>query len=184
MVTFHMRASFLLAAFFSFILTTLAADQKFVLTSTSFKADGIIAAKYAMKAVKGGRNISPELSWSNAPKETTFFALVCVDTNPIARDWVHWAVLNIPVSVKKIAEIASPATMPKGCVELKNSFGFKGYGGPQPPRGTGVHQYVFTIYALKGKVDTQETFLPFDELRKVLKPLVIAKAELAGKFER
>ena len=48
-----------------------------------------------------------------------------------------------------LAEGASGKNMPPGALEMKNSFGDMGYGGPQPPRGTGSHQYVITVFALK-----------------------------------
>jgi hypothetical protein len=32
--------------------------------------------------------------------------------------------------------------------ELNNTFGNLGYGGPQPPRGSGPHDYEVALYAL------------------------------------
>lgn len=38
--------------------------ENFTLSSTSFKNGGEIPAKFAMKSVAGGKNISPQLSWN------------------------------------------------------------------------------------------------------------------------
>jgi Raf kinase inhibitor-like YbhB/YbcL family protein len=61
---------------------------------------------------------------------------------------VHWLVIDIPKDASSLPEGASGHKMPPGAVELKNSFGDLGYGGPQPPPGSGDHPYVFTLYAL------------------------------------
>ena len=39
--------------------------------------------------------------------------------------------------------------MPKGAVQGKADLGRAGYLGPCPDQGSGVHHYVFTLYALK-----------------------------------
>src|ERR1700761_3949235 len=55
----------------------------FVLTSPAFEDNGHLAKKFAgndkTNANCVGENISPPLSWSNAPKETKSFALMLVD---------------------------------------------------------------------------------------------------------
>jgi len=120
-------------------------------TSTSGASGSAAAlpARFATRAVTGGRNVSIPYQWRDAPNETRSFALTLVDTAPVAHEWVHWAVVDISASTTGLAEGASGApAMPIGSVELENSFGSKGYGGPQPPAGTGAHPYVATLYAL------------------------------------
>ncbi|MEM6771691.1 MAG: YbhB/YbcL family Raf kinase inhibitor-like protein, partial [Bacteroidota bacterium] len=39
--------------------------------------------------------------------------------------------------------------MPEGAVQSITNYGAPGYGGPCPPEGHGLHQYVITVYALK-----------------------------------
>ena len=108
-----------------------------------------LPSRFAMRAVAGGQNVSISYRWHDAPSDTKSFALTLVDTAPVAHDWVHWAVVDISASTTGLAEGASGApAMPIGSVELENSFGSKGYGGPQPPAGTGAHPYVATLYAL------------------------------------
>lgn len=157
--------------------------KTFSLISKSFKNNGRMPAVLATEKVKGGKNISPALKWENAPEGTKSFALICIDMNPIARRWIHWMVVNIPVNVNSIAANASSDKMPAGCVELENSYGYEGWGGPQPPKGTGVHKYIFVIYALdvaqiKSKPQNEKQFL------QALKGKVVAKAMLSGLFQR
>ena len=63
------------------------------------------------------------------------FALSMVDPHPVAQNWVHWLVISIPADVISFEEGASGKKLPPGSVELKNSSGDIGYGGPQPPKG-------------------------------------------------
>ncbi|OGV52851.1 MAG: hypothetical protein A2X49_09370 [Lentisphaerae bacterium GWF2_52_8] len=138
-----------------------------------------------MKKITGGENVSPALSWNNAPAGTKSFALTCVDVHPVARNWVHWMVTGIPASGSSLGEGASGAEMPKASVELKNSFGFAGWGGPQPPPGSGKHKYVFTIYALSVEtVQLGQAPVPEEKFIDALNGKVLAKAAISGTFER
>jgi len=108
------------------------------ITSAALKDGGKIPIQYVMVPA-GGKNISIPLSWKNAPPGTKSFALSIIDPHPVAQNWVHWFVINIPASTAFLSEGASRKNMPGGAVELKNSFGETGYGGPQPPKGSGEH---------------------------------------------
>ena len=170
--------SSVLIAFFCFSPFSLNAQKKagsFRITTSSFNPKGVISAKFARKAIRGGKNISPELHWKNPPKGTKSFAIICVDMHPVAHRWIHWMVFNIPPDVRDIPENASMRKMPKGALELKNSFGDYGYGGPQPPKGTGFHKYVIAIFALKtSKIDKEpETEVEF---LRAIKGKVLGKA--------
>jgi len=107
-----------------------------------------------------------------------------VDPHPVAQNWVHWLVINIPSQVTVLEESASGRKMPAGAMELKNSFGNIGYGGPQPPKGTGEHPYVITVYALTvNKLDLKmDTSLP--EFKKALEGKVIQSAIITGMYGR
>jgi Raf kinase inhibitor-like YbhB/YbcL family protein len=77
------------------------------------------------------------------------FALAMVDLHPVAHGWVHWLVVDIPGSARSLAEGASGAAgMPDGSRELAGTRGAIGYGGPQPPPGSGDHRYETTLLAL------------------------------------
>ena len=112
------------------------------------------------------------------------FALACVDPHPVARNWIHWLVVNVPPDTLQLAESASGSAMPSGATELTNSFGQPGYGGPQPPPGSGPHPYVVTLYAL----DVSALDLPPDcglqGFGAALEGHVLASAKVTGYFER
>ncbi|KAK8775578.1 hypothetical protein V5799_031084 [Amblyomma americanum] len=67
------------------------------------------------------------------------YALLMVDPdatsrkNPVFRSWMHWMVLNIN-STEKLQE--GDAALP--------------YNGPAPPKGSGLHRYVFLVYCQRG----------------------------------
>ena len=141
--------------------------------------------RFAMRAVPGGQNISIPYVWRGAPAGARSFVLALVDMAPVAHSWVHWLVIDLPADSSALREGASGTTaMPGGAVELRNTFGNFGYGGPQPPIGTGAHPYVATIYAL----DTDSLALGAAATREdVLRAIdghVLAAAACTGRFGR
>jgi Raf kinase inhibitor-like YbhB/YbcL family protein len=119
------------------------------LHSHSWQDHGHIAARHATVQVAGGQNVSPHFGWTGVPANARSLVLTIVDHHPIAEEWVHWMVVNLPVDAAGLPEHCSgTAALPKGAVELVNGFGKAGYGGPQPPPGSGSHPYVATLYAL------------------------------------
>ena len=105
-----------------------------------------------------GQNISPDLEWSGAPKNTKAFAVTVFDPDaPTGSGWWHWIVFNIPANVNHLALGAGSgkAPLPEGAIQGRNDYGQFGYGGPCPPPGK-PHRYVFTVYALKEKVPLDE----------------------------
>jgi Raf kinase inhibitor-like YbhB/YbcL family protein len=181
-----MRILTIAILFFFFLLFTIenvSGGGAMEISSSAFKDQGKIPIQYVMPGA-GGKNISIPLSWKNAPAGTKSFALSIVDPHPVAQNWVHWLVINIPKEVNSIGEEASKKKMPQGSVELKNSFGDIGYGGPQPPKGTGDHPYVVTLYALN--VEKLElgvnTSLP--GFKKAIEGKVIELASITGMYGR
>lgn len=100
-----------------------------------------------------GGNMSPQLSWKDAPAGTKSYAITMYDPDaPTGSGWWHWTVFDIPADVKGLASGAGDATkglLPKGAIQGLTDFGSTGYGGPCPPPGHGPHQYIVTVYALK-----------------------------------
>lgn len=100
-----------------------------------------------------GGNVSPELTWSNAPKETKSFAVTVYDPDaPTGSGWWHWVIFNIPSNVTSLAAGAGKAdgsAAPQGSVQSMTDFGQPGFGGPCPPPGDKPHRYIFTVFALK-----------------------------------
>ena len=153
------------------------------ISSSAFKDGEKIPNQYVMPGA-GGQNVSIPLAWKNVPSGTKSFALSMVDPHPVAQNWVHWLVINLPSHVTMIEEGASRKKMPAGSLELKNSFGDIGYGGPQPPKGTGDHPYVVTIYALDVEKLDLGVSTSLSAFKKVLEGKVIGTASITGKYGR
>ena len=172
------------------IILILLLNQKNVLggetmeiSSSAFKDGEKIPIQYVMPGA-GGKNISIPLAWKNVPTGTKSFCLSIVDPHPVAQNWVHWLVINIPPQVTSIEEGASKKKIPKGSVELKSSFGDVGYGGPQPPKGTGDHPYVVTLYALNVEILDLGTNTSLSAFKKAIEGKVIGSASITGKYGR
>ncbi len=74
--------------------------------------------------------------------------------------------------------------MPPGTRELRNSYGGIGYGGPQPPQGSGPHMYVVTLYALGVPRLNLPDGASLADFQAALKGRVLAEAETRGFFGR
>ncbi|MEM7109292.1 MAG: YbhB/YbcL family Raf kinase inhibitor-like protein [Bacteroidota bacterium] len=100
-----------------------------------------------------GENTSPQLAWENAPEGTKSFAITMYDPDaPTGSGWWHWVVFDIPANVNELVSNAGNVTLnlaPKNAIQSLTNYGAKGYGGPCPPPGHGLHQYIITVYALK-----------------------------------
>ncbi|UUC46457.1 YbhB/YbcL family Raf kinase inhibitor-like protein [Flavobacterium cerinum] len=100
-----------------------------------------------------GSNISPQLSWENAPQGTKSFAIVMYDPDaPTGRGWIHWTVFDIPAGTKELKSGSgdtSKTTLPKEIIQGIADYGTYGYGGPCPPEGDKPHKYEITVFALK-----------------------------------
>jgi len=151
--------------------------------SHAFKDGEKIPIQYVMSGA-GGKNISIPLTWENVPPGIKSFALSIVDPHPVAQNWVHWLIINIPSNVTSIEEGASRKKMPSGSIELKNSFGDIGYGGPQPPKGTGDHPYVVTLYALNVEKLDLDINTSLSAFKKAIEDKVIGATSITGKYGR
>ncbi|MFT3884449.1 MAG: YbhB/YbcL family Raf kinase inhibitor-like protein [Flavobacteriales bacterium] len=100
-----------------------------------------------------GKNLSPELNWSNAPEGTKSFAVTMYDPDaPTGSGFWHWVVFDLTATTTELpagAGTAGHTGMPATAVQSTTDFGAPGYGGPCPPPGHGAHRYVVTVYALR-----------------------------------
>ena len=161
-------------------------DKKvFVLKSSGLKDNEKMPAKYANKGVVGGENLSPPFEWENAPEETKSFALAMVDHHPVAQEFVHWMIIDIPANVNSIGEGASgTGQMPAGSKELNTDYGTPKYGGPRPPAGTGDHPYETTIYALNVESLGLSQNVSLDQFLAALKGKVLAESSITSLFSQ
>jgi len=152
------------------------------LTSPVFENQAEIGKKYTCD----GKDISPELAWSDVPAGTKSFVLIVDD--PDAPDpanprmtWVHWVLYNIPAQTVLLPEGVAGQDLPKGTMEGLNDWKRTGYGGPCPP--IGKHRYFHKLYAL-------DLVLPDlkhpakAKLEKAMEGHVISRAELIGLYQR
>ena len=126
----------------------------FTISSSELKANSQIENKYVFDGFGcKGDNISPQISWKNAPKETKSFALTVYDPDaPTGSGWWHWVVLNIPANYNELISDfgkKNKANLTNNITQVRNDFGQFSFGGPCPPQGDKAHRYIFTIYALK-----------------------------------
>jgi Raf kinase inhibitor-like YbhB/YbcL family protein len=151
----------------------------------------LLSGKYfptrcAHRAVKGGQNISPPVGWTDVPPRTQSFVLTIIDRHPVAKNWVHWCVINIPASSREIEEHSSGQVrvLPGDSVELRNSYGESCYGGPNPPRGTGPHEYEIAVHALDLPMLSVGPFATQKEVAAAIHGHIIATGSVVGTFEQ
>ena len=145
----------------------------------------LIPNRFAFRGVPGGQNLSLPLRWSGCPEGTRSYLLTIIDRHPVANNWVHWLLVNIPSTCTQLSEgVSSRDQLPEGSVQLRNSFGELGYGGPKPPRGSGPHEYVVTLHALSVAQLSVSEGMAYAELMRMVEQDVLATARVVGVFEQ
>lgn len=129
------------------------------LTSPAFANNGPIPAKYTCD----GANVSPPLAIAGVPSGAKSLALTVEDPDAPGGTFTHWLAWNIAPSTTSIGEGQHIGT------EEQNGFGKPGYGGPCPP--SGLHHYVFTLYAMADQAPPS-------------KGRVVAQTQLIGTYKR
>lgn len=176
----------------------LAADSDndhFAVTSSTFKNGATLPLStiYADSSCTYngaiGGDISPELSWQNAPRATRSFVVVTYD---VTASFTHWGMYNISPKVTSLPANAGVAGSSFG-TQVSNDFGDLSYDGPCPPMTLTpyVHQYVFTVYALDTTLATLPTFGDFSPgsealyhalLRAGREHHILASASITGDY--
>ncbi len=130
-----------------------------------------------------GDNVSPLLTWTNAPAGVEEWAVICEDREAGEIHWVIYAILADAKGLPEGVLHDEILTRPMGAKQGDNSWGDTGYMGPRLSKGSGVHKYRFIVYALKKKLDLPEGALA-GEVREAMKGLVIGRGEVVGTYER
>lgn len=178
---------------FAFIIAYSApswAAKSFTLESQEVKNHGKISDEQVFDGFGcKGKNISPSLSWKNAPSGTKSFALLVHDPDAPTggAGWWHWIVYNIPSDVNSLPKnsgAVSSKLLPPQSIQGPTDFGATGYGGPCPPQGDHPHHYHFTLYALK----VEKLDIPANASSSLIGFMVnqnsLGKAELVGEYSR
>lgn len=145
------------------------------LTSTAFAYGSMVPGIYTCD----GKDISPDLQWSDAPPGTKSFALIMSDIDVPAGTWDHWVLFNIPAQVHALKENDDVST--SNILSGKNSWGRTVYNGPCPP--SGVHRYFFKLYALNEMLTLRSAATKV-ELEAAMKGHILATTELMGKYQK
>lgn len=174
----------LLGMIFSAAVAARGTTGGFSLRSDAFPDSGAIPTEYTYHGVAGGKNISLPLQWNGTPAGTRSFALSIIDPHPVAKNWVHWFAINIPADATSLPAGASGSRMPHGTIELDNTYGTRGYGGPEPPKGSGAHPYVVTLYALNVDHLDLKPETGLKEFQAALQGKVVGSATITGMYER
>jgi len=172
-------------------LPNLQGPELLIVTSRSFEEGGLIPLEHTRKRI-GGKNLSPDLTWSPPPPETTELLLVVEDLDgPISRQpCTAWCSSTRP------ARLPQPPT-PRRAVgaparhrsaNLRSTIS-RGYHGPDPLKGHGPHRYTFQLFALSGETISTVDGTTLDRVRprallSSLTARVTARGRLTGIYER
>jgi Raf kinase inhibitor-like YbhB/YbcL family protein len=151
------------------------APEEIALSSPAFQEGGTIPTRFTCD----GAGKSPPLSWSGVPGDSKGLLLLMEDPDAPNGTFVHWIVARIPARARSLAA----GRVPPGAVQLQQSFGKNGYGGPCPPEDDPPHHYVFTLYALDRKLPVSDTDSP-EEVRSNLKGAAGARGQLKATYGR
>jgi len=173
-------------------LPNLQGPELLTVSSQHFEEGGSIPLEHAGKRI-GGKNLSPNLTWSPPPPETTELLLVVEDLDvPQSKPAVHCLVLIDP------SRLDSPNHLPPGALSvhqpaagvrvLRSTIG-RGYHGPEPIKGHGPHRYTFQVFALSRQARSAVDGAKLDRARprallSSLTAPVVAKGRLTGVYER
>ncbi|MDP1805163.1 MAG: YbhB/YbcL family Raf kinase inhibitor-like protein, partial [Acidimicrobiales bacterium] len=112
--------------------------------------------------VPGGKDRSPQLSWSGAPAETQGYAVTVYDPDaPTGSGFWHWAVATLAVDVTELPEGSGDdqgSGLPAGVIQYRNDAGSARFLGAAPPPNHPAHRYFINVHAL----DTADLRVPGD----------------------
>ena len=163
------------------------AVQIMTLTSAAWPDGGQIPVKHSQP----GGDISPALSWTNAPDTAASFVLIVHDldaaTGSGVDDFLHWLVWNIPGSARALPEhVPQGATLADGTRQISATG--PNYRGPAAPASGPPHHYVFELFALDAPIDVPAVGAsPAQTRAAVLAAMaghVCGKGVYAGTFKR
>jgi Raf kinase inhibitor-like YbhB/YbcL family protein len=166
-----------------------AGAAQLALTSPDIKPGARIADEQVANGFGcSGKNVSPALSWSGAPKGTKSFAVGVYDADaPNGGGFWHWAMFDIPLDANALAKNAGDpkaGLAPAGAAQGRNDAGTRGYFGPCPPQGDKPHHYLFQVFAVDvDKLDLDESASPA-AVAAELRLHTLAKATLTGLWSR
>ena len=167
---------YLFSLLLALTLSTTAFAGEFYINSPAFHDKQRIPVLYTCN----GKNLSPPLSWGNAPANTKSFVLILSAPHWITMEVYLWLLYNIPAEVKGLNQGGEPY-LPHGTMVGTNYYEEEGYSGPCPPDAN-LHRYVFTLYALDTVLSPIEDHIEPEKLLTIIKPHILKQATWAGVF--
>ena len=161
----------------------LRAPETFHLTSPAFDDGAPIPERHRGRLFAA--NVSPALAWTAPPVGTAELVLVVQDPDvPFGKPAVHALVCGIDPSLGSLPEngLAAPGPV-QGLTHGKGGLGRRGWAGPLPPPGHGLHTYAFQLFALDRRLDLSPGFSLDDGVR-AMEGHVTGRARLDGTYER
>lgn len=140
--------------------------------SSAFADGATIPRKYT----RDGDNLPPPLEWSGAPQATRSFVVVIEDPDAPGGTFRHWAAYDLAPDRTSIGAAADR--------EGINDFGNRGYDGPEPPRGHGLHHYHIRVAALDVDHLDVRPDARVTEVWQAAAPHVLDQTEIVGTYER
>lgn len=127
-------------------------QHPFRVSSRTFTNGGTLPLSMALGPsncpyVSGGEDMSPEVSWHDAPRGTRSFVVTLYD---VTASFTHWGMYNISPETTELPENAGVSGSSYG-QQVFNDFALGAeYGGPCPPNNLTPlsHDYVITVFAL------------------------------------
>ena len=150
--------------------------------SSAFGAASPIPVKYTAD----GGGLSPPVEWSNAPADAQSIVVVVEDADsPTPQPLVHAIIVNLEAEDTHIPEGAlnSPDHQGVGLQAGRNSYLMQAWLPPDPPRGHGVHRYVFQVFALRHGSDFSAA-PGRHEVMDAIANRAVAGGYLIGTYER
>lgn len=143
------------------------------LSSTAFGSGESIPLEHTCD----GADVSPPLAWGAIPETTVELALTVTDTD--ANGFVHWVVAGLDPTVQALAIGA----VPDEAVQALNGSGTAGWKGPCLPAQSGIHHYVFTLFALTEATTVTATMTGADAIAAISNVPGLT-ATLIGTYQR
>jgi Raf kinase inhibitor-like YbhB/YbcL family protein len=169
----------------AFLLAGLTSSTSFAFTlrSSDVKAGSTIGEDFVFQGMGcNGKNLSPEIDWSGAPKGTKSFAVTVYDPKaPTGSGWWHWIVVDIPAGTSTLKRGWKPAAGEGK--EITSDFGSASYGGPCPPPGT-PHPYIFSVHALNVKKIAAPEGASNAYVRFLIEAATLQKASFTAQYGR
>lgn len=161
------------------------AQERFTLSTPGAEDNAFFALDNASSANDcGGKNVSPALGWSNAPKGTRSFAVVLHDPDGQKGLGVdHWLHYGLAATTGQIAMGVGGESKLEG-VGGKNTRGSTAYLGPCPPPGDSPHHYLIQVYALDLEPDALEPGLTGPELQARIKGHILGVSSVVRRYQR